>query len=228
MTHDCTRHPPGSATCYAHHACRCEPCRREHAKAHKAWALKALQGRRETIDATGTVRRIQALCAAGWSRRDLAAILGMEKSAVDRLANGVTVCWRSTAARVRAAFETHWQGPPEPATPHQRACRARTVATAARQGWALPMAWDDIDDPAATPWESPAGRLDVAAEVEMLIDFDTPLSIAARLGYSGMDGLYAALRKAGRDDLKRRLVRQREAEGEAMRTIIGSPFRRAA
>lgn len=207
MTHDCTRHPPGSATCYAHHACRCEPCRREHAKAHKAWALKALQGRRETIDATGTVRRIQALCAAGWSRRDLAAILGMEKSAVDRLANGVTVCWRSTAARVRAAFETHWQGPPEPATPHQRACRARTVATAARQGWALPMAWDDIDDPAAVPQAGDTRRTGATVEnIAWCIESGETniLAIAARVGITP-ESVDRALHKAGRHDLVARL-----------------------
>lgn len=222
--HTCTRHRPGSTTCYAHDRCRCAPCRRQHARDHKAWMLRALRGQTETIDATGTVRRLQALCAAGWSRRELAAILDMEKSAVDRLVNGVEVCWRSTAGRVRNAYETHWQGPPEPTTAHQRACRERTRNVARRQGWALPLAWDEgtIDDPAAEPWR-PARhgtRGSTVEDIAWCIESGetNPEAIAGRVGIAPTS-VKDLLHKAGRHDLVARLAdplgRERMTAGRA-------------
>ena len=209
LPHDCTRHQPGTTTCYAHHGCRCTPCRRQHARDHKAWMLRALRGQTETIDATGTVRRLRALCVIGWSRRELAAILGMEKSAVDRLVGGVEVCWRSTARRVAGAYETHWQGPPEPTTPHERACRTRTIGTAIKQGWAPPLAWDDIDDPAATPQTGDTRRKGATIE-EIAWCIETgethPEAIARRVGIA-TSSVRDLLHDHHRDDLIARLGR---------------------
>lgn len=217
MDHQCTKHPPGTTSCYAHHRCRCTPCRRQHARDHKAWMLRALRGQVETIDATGTVRRLRALCAIGWSRRELGAILGMEKSAVDRLVTGVEVCWRSTARRVKDAYETHWQGPPEPTTGHEGACRKRTRNVAARQGWASPMDWDEgqMDDPEAHPSITRIGAARpqgaTAEDVAWMAETgETLLGIQMRSGLS-ISGIEYALKRADRDDLWRRIMRREAA-----------------
>lgn len=214
--HTCTKHPPGTTTCYAHDRCRCDDCRRQHARDHKAWTLKALRGQVETIDATGTVRRLRALCATGWSRRELAAILGMEKSAVDRLVNGVEVCWRSTARRVKDAYETHWQGPPEPTTGHERACRTRTIGVARSQGWAAPMDWDEgaIDNPEATPSRAPAGRWGSTVEdIAWCIETGetSVYAIAGRMQPPiKPESVKDVLRDHGRTDLIARLIDHRD------------------
>lgn len=191
--------------------------------ARKLLALTAEPPTVGTLDATGTTRRLQALGALGYTSRDIATDSGIPHDYTRKLMQGgrptVTV---GTAERVRRCFDRLSMVRPS----GWLADRQRRQS--AEKGWNPPLAWDDIDNPDEQPHDDHGGRLDIAAEVGLLIDTDTPTSIATRLGYSGMDGLYAALRKAGRDDLKRRLVRQREAEGEAMRTITGSPFRRAA
>lgn len=191
--------------------------------ARKLLALTAEPPTVGTLDATGTTRRLQALGALGYTSRDIATDSGIPHDYTRKLMQGgrptVTV---GTAERVRRCFDRLSMVRPS----GWLADRQRRQA--AEKGWNPPLAWDDIDNPDEQPHDDHGGRLDIAAEVGLLIDTDTPTSIATRLGYSGMDGLYAALRKAGRDDLRRRLVRQREAEGEAMRTITGSPFRRAA
>lgn len=92
-------------------------------------------------DGTGTRRRLQALCAIGWTRSALARHLGWSGQYVGRLlhADRVEV---ATAARVAAAFaELH-------ATP---GLSTTSVHAAELNGWALPMEWDDIDDPTAEP-----------------------------------------------------------------------------
>ena len=191
--------------------------------ARKLLALTAEPPTVGTLDATGTTRRLQALGALGYTSRDIATDSGIPHDYTRKLMQGgrptVTV---GTAERVRRCFDRLSMVRPS----GWLADRQRRQS--AEKGWNPPLAWDDIDNPDEQPHDDHGGRLDIAAEVGLLIDTDTPTSIATRLGYSSMDGLYAALRKAGRDDLKRRLVRQREAEGEAMRTITGSPFRRAA
>lgn len=217
--HECTRHQPGTPSCYTRCGCRCKSCLGARQRERK----QGEAGLRRRVPAAGTARRLQGLARAGWLDVEIAALLKVRPSHISVLRRSTTTVRQGTAARVREVTDILEARPaPQGVRPGMR----RTFS--ANQGWQPLAAWDDIDNPDEQPHDDHGGRLDIAAEVGLLIDTDTPTSIATRLGYSGMDGLYAALRKAGRDDLKRRLVRQREAEGEAMRTIIGSPFRRAA
>jgi hypothetical protein len=109
-------------------------------------------------DATGTVRRLQALVAAGWPVLYIAAELGMFPTAVSHLMRRRFITLR-TARRVAAVYDQLWSVDPAThgATP-KGILRARNLASA--MGWAPAAAWDDdtIDDPAAHPdWTGHCG-----------------------------------------------------------------------
>lgn len=153
---------------------------------HRDNAAKLLSTRLVTadVDGAGTARRLQALCAVGWTTAELARRLQC-------LATGRFHAWlwnrgrvsRGTAARVAALYDELWNVHPTGGW----ADRSRTVA--AERGWVTPGAWDDdeIDDPAAAPdmgerVSFPNRRID-PDEVEWLRSFgESDELIARRLG----------------------------------------------
>ena len=109
------------------------------------------------VDPAGTRRRVQAMCAAGWSIAAQAARAGVpdlnEVLGRDRVQAG-------TARKVRVLYDRlcgRLPVLPPQRTRWQRSAVTRTRKLAARRGWAPPGAWDDepgphfIDDPAACP-----------------------------------------------------------------------------
>ncbi|MFL5910514.1 MAG: hypothetical protein ACJ768_08125 [Gaiellaceae bacterium] len=110
--------------------------------------------------ATGTVRRLQALMAAGWPPPILAAELHLYRSETARLLRARHVAVR-TARRVADLYDRLWNIHPgtHGATPE---AIARTKERAAAAGWAPATAWDDdrIDDPTAVPdWTGHCGTV---------------------------------------------------------------------
>lgn len=101
----------------------------------------------QKIDATGTIRRLQALVAAGYSQGDLFGRLGLDATNGSTLLRQAAVT-AETARRVENLYTT-LQLVPGPSS------RAR--ARARRLGWPPPLAWDEetIDDPDATPHVEP-------------------------------------------------------------------------
>jgi transcriptional regulator with XRE-family HTH domain len=99
------------------------------------------------LNPIGTIRRLQALVAAGYTQADLANRLGMKPCNVSRLMSTERRVHVKTADAVSALFD-ELQLMPGPSS----AARRR----GARMGWALPLAWDEdeIDDPAAEPDKS--------------------------------------------------------------------------
>ncbi|SKM82467.1 Uncharacterised protein [Mycobacteroides abscessus subsp. massiliense] len=96
------------------------------------------------IDPTGTVRRLRALAAVGWSRDELARRLDLPSTlALKDLYRGSRKNVTVGIARRVAALYLELQ---EKDGGHQR-----TRAHAERAGWVPPIAWsdDEIDDPAA-------------------------------------------------------------------------------
>jgi len=87
------------------------------------------------VPAVGTVRRLQALAALGWSLTGSAAALGMTPQNMASLLRRPTVR-RSTADAVAQLYELR-SGTPGPSV------RAREFAI--RRGWPPPLAWNDID-----------------------------------------------------------------------------------
>lgn len=95
------------------------------------------------VDATGTMRRLQALAAIGYTNRQLAATIGIWPATVGRILHGeLTQVLAATARNTTAAYRDLSRRP----GPSQR-----TRSRARQEGWHGPMAWDDIDDPNALP-----------------------------------------------------------------------------
>lgn len=114
--------------------------------------------RADLVPNIGTMRRVQALVALGWSLTELGARSGMPVQQVWDLAHGRKPQIKATTrGRIDDLFE---QLSATPGTSR----RAR--ACAAKRGWLPPLAWDDIDalDCRAEPVESEAEG-DVVDEV---------------------------------------------------------------
>ncbi|MFF9240059.1 hypothetical protein ACF1AL_14665 [Streptomyces sp. NPDC014801] len=112
-----------------------------------------------TIDGTGTRRRMQALGAAGWTAQAIhQQIDGAHKQTLERLSS----CTKVTArlARVVRDFYNEYsaKNPEDYGVERWIADRAR--AHAAKRDWAPAIAWNDdtIDDPDAAPdWTGHCG-----------------------------------------------------------------------
>lgn len=89
------------------------------------------------VPAWQITRRIRALRAAGWQIQELTEATGLEKSALTAISAGRRdVIRRSTAIVIRDAYAELSTQPVRPPT-----------QWVARQHWAKPMEWDNIDDP---------------------------------------------------------------------------------
>lgn len=102
------------------------------------------------IDATGTVRRCQALMRMGHSGRVIAEVAHSTQARIHRIAAGKQPTVRRTIAiRVDAAYDLLRQQPIE-----DNHFTKRVRNDAARKGWRDPQWWDDmgdLDDPAFDP-----------------------------------------------------------------------------
>lgn len=111
------------------------------------------------VDACGSRRRLQALVATGRMPIDIAAETGLVRATVIGIAHGYWPTVRAETARtIRDATRRLWELPPSQRTPRQRSRTALARKLAARHGWVPYAAWDDIDDPAATPQGVPKTR----------------------------------------------------------------------
>ena len=142
------------------------------------------------VAADGTVRRLQALAATGWSAQRLAGDLNINKTHVRKIICGkyprVTA---ATARAVRGLYDSLWDRPPPEGDRWEKVAAVRTRNHARQQGWPPPCAWndDEIDNPDAQPvpgWERD-GQRETAGDVAELVEFGVPPdAIAARLGVS--------------------------------------------
>jgi lambda repressor-like predicted transcriptional regulator len=95
------------------------------------------------VPAVGAMRRIQALAVMGWPIAHIGTAAGMQGTQVNELMAGRRKrIPRQQAEAIDKVFRALW------ATPGPSR-RTRTVA--ARNGWVPALAWDDIDNPEATP-----------------------------------------------------------------------------
>lgn len=108
-------------------------------------ARRYLARGRLVVDGTGTRRRLQALVAIGHSFASLDRELGRKRTYAHYLANTDGEVYRSTALAVASLYERLCMTP----APGWRGERQRRIA--AGNGYAPPLAWDDIDDPAERP-----------------------------------------------------------------------------
>lgn len=135
----------------------------------------ALLAVRLPVTPIGVQRRARALIAAGWTRADLARILGLTPRRVASYLSDTVpgIVWPVTVDRITTAYRDLWRGPEHPSP--------ASLRWAARLGWATAAAWDDdrIDDPRARPSGAgrPAKRLRGQELVDHILD-------AAQCGHS--------------------------------------------
>lgn len=146
-------------TCVTAHRCTCEDCRAAK-RDYNFWRIHMIAaGRADVIDrlvpATGTRRRIQALMTVGWSQSALSHHIGHRQTRISEWLRADTVRG-STHHRVAAVYEELSDTIPDTTTTRQRMSVNRTRALAARNGWARPIDWDDIDNDPAPPTAEPA------------------------------------------------------------------------
>lgn len=126
----------------------CRPCKNAAAAYFARREMALERGESYTVPARGSIRRIHALVAIGWSMEHQAAHLGVKKQVIQNFAvkSPETRIRISSAKRYADLYdELHMTpGPSE---------RARQVAR--RKGWLAPLAWDDIDN---DPEPADAGR----------------------------------------------------------------------
>ncbi len=117
--------------------------RRRKAIRKELWRSGHRTERAVSIDATGTRRRIQALCRLGWTAELIGRDLGVASNTVRGYAYSPTVT-PSTAEKVAATYD---------ALSMQLGPSRRTASRAEKCGWRPPLAWDDPDtdpEPAST------------------------------------------------------------------------------
>jgi transcriptional regulator with XRE-family HTH domain len=92
---------------------------------------------RALVPSGPTVRRLQALAAAGWTLQALADRLGVWRQHVSVVQSGDRELVRADTARAVARVYRDLHMTPGP--------NRHTAARARRRGWLPPLAWDDID-----------------------------------------------------------------------------------
>lgn len=128
-----------TGTCFNQHGCGCFPC----VESRRVYQLErdrlVAYGRWEagnSVDASGTRRRLRALAYMGWSSALLAAELDTRDTHVRQLQMAER-CSKDTRERVKVVYDRLWNKVP-PGGP-----RAYTANMARRKGWVGPLSWDD-------------------------------------------------------------------------------------
>lgn len=135
----------------AYRACAAYECqRRNAARSGQPWSLPAV----------GARRRLQALARIGYSAAAVAVEVGCDQHYLQHLRGGWTKrISRRLHDQIDQAYDTLQDTPGPSQITRRRASRA---------DWPPPAAWgDNIDDPAAMPWDLPEVVDEVAVERAM-------------------------------------------------------------
>lgn len=150
------------------------------------------------VPAYGVIRRLKALKALGWTWPQIGEASGLNgKTLRSFVAKGGAYTTADTMQAIRAAYAQLGSTRPD----GTYADKARTYA--ARNGYAPPAAWDDIDDPDEEPQgirgpeRSNVNGEDLIEAVELGANLS---NLTGRFGL-GPRTIYAALYRAGRSDL---------------------------
>lgn len=102
----------------------------------------------ESVDATGTKRRVQALVACGYSMAFLAKEFGASRQIMTKLIQGDRVLL-TKAESFKTIYDRLWDKEPPRTTAAQKKAYTTAKKMAQENGWPPPMAWDDdaIDNP---------------------------------------------------------------------------------
>lgn len=102
----------------------------------------------------GIQRRVQALITLGWTARTIGNQMGVAERSVVRITKAGTHLLRvkqEVSLKALPVYDELSMSFPPETTPHERMAATKSRNLATRNGWAPPLAWDDIDDPDAKP-----------------------------------------------------------------------------
>lgn len=102
------------------------------------------------IPSRGTVRRVQALVARGWSQSKIAARIGIDNTNMGTMLQRAQVTV-ATHRKVAALFDEIWDQDPPHAEHRDRIAYTRSLRYAKKRRWLPPLAWDDIDNDTEPP-----------------------------------------------------------------------------
>jgi transcriptional regulator with XRE-family HTH domain len=132
--------------------CACPGAASAHYRYEKRLRAEHAAGVYRCVPVIGTRRRLQALCAIGYSQPELARLLGVTQQRVwQYLAGPRPTVRRTSAAKVAALYDRLADTPS--ANPRARC----SINAAERNGWLPPLWWDDdtIDD---ADWQPPTAE----------------------------------------------------------------------
>ena len=201
--------PSHGTTAIYRRGCRCDRCRAANTRYDQYRRLDLLQGRTRTIDATGTIRRIEALQRLGWSMQAIADRSGYRSlQAIKRITERDRLTL-ATAERIDAAFEALCMivGP---------STAARNAAI--RKGYAPPLAWDNIDDPDEKPRDWHYTAPDRATALRDMAELGVGVTEACRRLHVTRDGLEKWAQRNGMSDVYRVLA--------AREAMVGNQYTR--
>jgi hypothetical protein len=105
---------------------------------------------RELVDATGTIRRLQALVYMGYPAAELMRKMDTNPSYAYRMMTHPLVI-EATRIKVAELFDDIWNVEPTAHTAEEAHHIRRARIRAREQGWVGPLGWEDIDDPNEEP-----------------------------------------------------------------------------
>jgi len=159
-------------------------------------------------------RRLQALAAIGWTQAAIIDTSGIPRGTIN------SALYRSDQITADTHQAIRWIYEPMSASPQDGTSAHRARLNAARNGWAPPAAWDDIDDPDAVPHgirqagarDQMRSRYGDAAETiaELADRGDDLQAIMAHLGIT-KGAVYKALKRGQRLDVWDLLLGRRSA-----------------
>lgn len=192
--------------------CRCGGCRRAKTRYDKQRRWELLQtGQYRKTPTFRAVRRIHALQAMGWSVPQIARVCGISHRHLYNLDRHAT-CYTSTFAAVDAAYRVLSMTPPPETTTGERISVVRARKHAARQGWPVPLAWTNIDDPDEQPTDWHYRPADRHTQLDDLLEAGAWLSEVCRVLGLSVDALEKwADRNGRRADFNRLVARERGA-----------------
>ena len=145
----------GTENCYINNDCRRPECRAAATRARKIRRYKTKdQAIPLRVNAVGSVRRLQALMAMGWSLPRLEEAAGVRPWYYRQIMfAGPAVLDRSRARQISRLYDELWDQEPPQTNRAERFSVSRTKTIARDNGYAPPMAWAgiDMDDPEARP-----------------------------------------------------------------------------
>lgn len=143
--------PHGSLTRARH--CKCPPCTAQKTRYTKYWRVAQMRGVKLKVPADPTHRKIHALEAIGYTRRALAAELGVTGSAITNMMSEKFVLARTEVAVEKVYRKLEMKIPEH--SPAGRLARKRAKAN----GWPPPMAYDDIQLGIVAPDSVKVGKI---------------------------------------------------------------------